>query len=106
MSRNHEDYSFSLAQKEEIRERQKGICPGCSKKTKLTIHHQIPQWWARENLQPTQEVKDYIKNTGNGLGLCRQCHDKLEETIEQEHDIMIEVVTYVLGANSLLERKK
>lgn len=106
MSRNREDYSFSLAQKEEIRERQKGICPGCGNKCKLTIHHQIPQWFARKYLQPTQEVKDYVKNTGNGLGLCRQCHDKIEETILQESDIMIEVITYVLGANSLLESVK
>jgi 5-methylcytosine-specific restriction endonuclease McrA len=101
MSRNREDYGFSLAQKEEIRERQKGICPGCGKKCKLTIHHQIPQHFAREHLKPTQEVKDYIRNNGNGLGLCRQCHDKVEETIGEDLEIMKDVIIYVLGSEAL-----
>lgn len=101
MSNNREGYRFSLETKEEIKEFQKGICPGCGKKCKLTNHHKIPIWFARKYLQPTQEVKDYISQKGNDLGLCRQCHDKVEETIGEDLEIMKEVIIYVLGSEVL-----
>jgi len=53
--------------KKEVRRQQKGMCDWCGQKTKLTIHHIIPQSMGGS------DTRD------NAVGLCRECHDYWDE---------------------------
>jgi hypothetical protein len=106
MSNNREGYRFSEETKEKRFAFQKGLCAESGKKGRLQAHHKIPIIVARQYCKDTEDVRDYISGEGNLIYLSPEEHRKADEFAFSNIDLLIEVITYVLGANSLLERRK
>ena len=58
---------FSVELKEQIRDEQSYRCDHCGKKTRIQIHHIVPQRMGGADIRE------------NGVGLCESCHEKWDE---------------------------
>ena len=65
--------AFSAKLRKEVIKRQRGRCADCEEKTRLQIHHILPQ---------CQGGEDTIEN---GVGLCTSCHRKADELAIRGH---------------------
>ncbi len=98
-------YHFSPETKEEVRKKQDYRCADCNaheSEKRLTAHHHIPIHYAKNYLQKSQEVLDYISGKENCIMLCKECHEKQHEFEDLEFYELI--ITQTLGICALIEK--
>ena len=98
-------YHFSPETKEEVRKKQAYRCADCNaheSEKRLTAHHHVPIHYAKNYLQKTQEVLDYISGKENCIMLCKECHEKQHEFEDLEFYELI--ITQTLGICALIEK--
>ena len=104
MSKNREGYRFAIETKEKRFIFQKGRCAETGEAGRLQAHHKIPIWFARAFLQPTEEVKEYIRGEGNLIYLVPEAHTEADKFAEENTDFLKEVAVEALGEECLLEK--
>jgi ribosomal protein L37AE/L43A len=69
-----------MSRKSKIEEdkRNKNICPVCGNNAKLTLHHILPRFIFRK-IQT--DDKKFFLNGANSYWLCRKCHNKYEQNV-------------------------
>ena len=72
---------FPKRVRELIKEGQRGYCYLCDRKI-VDIHHRVPNTKTNEKVFPL-----FLQSIFNGVGLCRECHEKRTKDVRITHDM-------------------
>lgn len=100
-------YRFSVETKEQIKREQSYRCADCNaheSEKKLTAHHNVPIHYAKNYLQKSEEVLDYISGKENCIMLCQECHAKQHKFEDLQFYELI--ITQALGICALIEKQE
>lgn len=107
-ARNREGYTFSDTTKKEVYLFQKNYCGEKKKQNNLECHHKIPIHFAKEYLQDSQEVKEYIAGRGNAIYLDHETHQIADKQTNSPENIelMLDVIREAIGNEAIKTKEQ